>query len=95
MKLALNVSLLVVFLLLLGSGWLFWVQNSQQEVLTSFEIWGGMRWGRTWTVSALIATCSGIGALVGLFVGWWVTAALKNRTIRSLRGSSGGAETSW
>lgn len=88
MKLALNVSLLVVFLLLLGSGWLFWVQNSQQEVLTSFEIWGGFRWGRVWTVSALIATSSGIGALVGLLVGWWATSALKNRTIRSLRGTS-------
>jgi hypothetical protein len=89
------ILLLCVVLALAGSAWLFWVQNSQQEVMTSFEVWGGLRWGRVWKAPELIAVSGGIGALLGLVLGWWGTSTLKNRTIRNLRGSAGGNEQSW
>ncbi len=86
MRRALLIILVVSLLVLGGSGYLFWVQNSQQEVLTSFELWGLGRWGRTWRVPELIAISGGSGVLVGFVVGWWVTATLKNRRIRALSG---------
>ncbi len=95
MKTFLYVAALLIVLALAGAGWLFWVQNSQQEVLTSFELWGGFRWGRTWSASALIATSGGVGAFIGLLAGWWVTASLKNRKIRTLSQTAGSSETSW
>lgn len=81
---------LLFVLVVAGSGWLFWVQNSQQEVVTSFELWGGLRYGRTWKVPVLIATSGGVGAFLGLIGGWWVTASLKNRRIKQLTSTHGG-----
>lgn len=94
MRNALYVLALLVLLAFAGMVYLFWIQNSQQEVLTSFELWGGFRWGRTWKAPELIALSGGVGGFFGLLVGWSVTAALKNRRIRSLT-SQGGKESSW
>lgn len=95
MRTALYVTVLLLVLALAGATWLFWVQNSQQEVLTSFELWGGLRWGRTWKAPELVALSAGIGAVFGGVVAWWVTASLKNRRIKSLTSSAGGSESSW
>ncbi|MCB9667879.1 MAG: hypothetical protein H6736_01840 [Alphaproteobacteria bacterium] len=95
MKYVLYALPVLLVALLGGAGWLFWVQNSQQEVLTSFELWGLGRYGRVWKVPVLIATSGGIGAVLGLVVGGWLMARLKNRRIRALTAASGGSESSW
>ena len=75
----------VVFLLVaaaIGSGYLFGVQNANHTVLTSFELWGLGRWGRTWTVTELIALSGGIGFVLGalpFFLLWWRKAGEARR----------------
>lgn len=76
-------AFLVLALMVLGAGWLFWVQNSAQPAPVSFELWGLGRWGKVWKVSELVAVSAGIGFLTGFLPLAWSNLSQRRR-IRQL-----------
>lgn len=96
LKLVLYGVVLLLVASAVGCGYLFGVQNANHTVLTSFELWGLGRFGRTWQVTELIAVSGGIGFVLGAipFVWLWWRKAAEARRLRQ-QVAIGGSDTSF
>lgn len=100
LKLVLYGVVVLLVAAVIGSAYLFWVQNGNHTVLTSFELWGLGRYGRTWKVTELIAVSGGIGFLVGVlpFAWLWLRRGAEVRRLRqqvAIGGGSSGSDSSF
>jgi len=95
----LYLALFVLAASAVGTGYLFWVQNSGQTLTLSFEFWGVGRYGRTLTAPELMVTSVAVGFFIG-FIPMFIGGLRKSRRIRQLEqqvamGGSGDNASSW